>query len=115
MGREGEPSQGCAAPAAVARATAPAQLGAPRGTSEVNEAAGLARVSEAPPPAPSTPVQREASAERDAFLALTKLELPRREARARIAWVLARETHLGNDAEELLRAALTCSAAECRR
>src|SRR5690606_8009241 len=73
------------------------------------ESDGPGRVSEAPAHAAHAP-ERAASPERDAFLALVKLGLPRREAKARIAWVLEREPHLGSDAEELLRAALTCSA-----
>ncbi len=99
--------------AAGAPAAAPAaRNGATHGTPEVEEPAGTwRRVTEAPAHTRRAPPEPRASAERDVFLALTKLELPRREARARIAFVLAREPHLGNDAEELLRAALTCSAA----
>src|SRR5690606_10929728 len=91
------------------RAAAPAPVAAPQVTQEAEESDGPGRVSEAPAHAAHAP-ERAASPERDAFLALVKLGLPRREANARIAWVLEREPHLGSDAEELLRAALTCSA-----
>ncbi len=91
------------------RAADPAPVAAPEVTQEAQGSGGPRRVREAPARAAPAP-ERSASPERDAFLALVKLEFPRREAKARIAWVLEREPHLGSDAEELLRAALTCSA-----